>query len=338
METPSPNAPLIRRPMYGVAAVVLLAYFTVQVLLWKEFAPQVTWLQMHRLVLDLSPKQLKEWGAICNSLQDWRCSERVFARLVNKDPSSKTGLANYGMSLAHQQKWAEAHKAFETYFLESGAAYDVMFWQAKTLARLGRNSEALEWYYKALSKRPHNAEIVLEAVDHLMLMARFGEALSVVASFTNGAPDKDPFWNSKVASIKEKMFDSKREVATVSEAPVETMRLPAIIGKNHFLPIHVGADAGFQFFIVDSESPVLTMPREVLQQLWQMNGLKSGVPLGSARRVQLPELVIGPWTLKDIDVVICQSCRPRLGRLALETLAMETFLEDQMEFLLISKK
>lgn len=305
---------------------------------WKGFSFQVSLLQLKALTVGLEDHDLKDYGAICNTLQYWSCSERIFGQLIRRFPGSQVGLANFGIALGRTGKWQRSVNSFERYFKRGGKSYDAMLWYAKGLNQLLQPVQALQWYYQSLSVSPGNSEVATTLVDHLVGMGRFEEALSVIASFNRGIPEQNPFWRTKISLIKK--FIAQLENKEEQELKTK-LRLPAIIGKSHFIPVKAGTDSGFQFFLIDQRQEDITMTEDVLAKLIHSGSAKSVTTLGEAiekGKMLLQEIQLGPWALSNIEVTICQKCQPRIGNSILQHVTMEVHLENATEFLLLSRR
>lgn len=329
----SPRFMHYRKPVLGLSAVALLFFASLQVLNWREYAARVSWYQVLDKAFGLTAHQYQDWGAICNTLEKWNCSQYVFTQALKDNPLDRGSLANLGMAWAKQGQWPKAQEVFAKYFEYGGSAFDVMFWYAKSWVQTKQENQALTWYYRALAKRPGETEIALELVKHLASMGQLDEALSVVGSFTNGTPDKQPLWIGQIQNLQNLGFADDRQ------KPNPAFRLPALIGRSHYLAVpKLTPDRSFQYFVVDPESPYSALPKDMWLQMAKHREPASQKPLEVGQRVAISGLNIGSRVLDNVDFVICQACRPRLGKNALEQFSVETFVEDQMEFLVVTEK
>ena len=321
--------------------MVLIAFLTGvawQMIHWKGFAFQVSFLQVKAITVGLEAQDLKDHGAICNTLQYWDCSEKVFGELIRRFPGSQLGLANFGIALGRTGKWQRSVNSFERYFKRGGKSYDAMLWYARGLNQLLQPVAALQWYYRSLSVSPGNSEVATTLVDHLVSMGRFEEALSVIASFNRGVPEQNPFWRTKISVIKK--YTAESENADEQELKTK-LRLPAIVGKSHFIPVKAGTESGFQFFLIDQRQEDITMTEDVLAKLMLSGSATSETTLGDAiqrGKILLQEIQLGPWALRNIEVVLCRKCQPRIGNSILQHVNMELHQEDATEFLLLSRR
>lgn len=318
----------------GFLLVLIMGAFTYQVVKWKDFAFPVAILQLKNLVLSLNENDLREMGTICNTMELYSCSEKYFEELVHRFPANENGLANLGFALAHQEKWQRAGIFFERFLRKKIPAFDVYFWYGKTKAQLGQPQVALRWFYKSLSLNPNDPEIVLELIDHLVDMGRYEEALSAVGSFTGGYPEKDPLWKAKISGI-EKFAQSQKPHERLK------LRLPALIGKTHFLPIKTSGDSDFHFFVVDQREENIIITEGIFSDIYAHHGkaLKDNYAnLLRKGRLKIPKLRVGPWILENVEVEICQSCFPRVGRSILSKIDLTIEQESETEFLLLSQK
>ncbi len=327
-----------RKIIRSIALITFLVGVAWQMIHWKGFFFQVSFLQVKSLTVGLGAQDLKDYGAICNTLQYWGCSENIFGQWIRRFPGSQVGLANFGIALGQMGKWQRSVNSFERYFKRGGNSFDAMLWYAKGLNQLLQPALALQWYYRSLSVSPGNSEVATALVDHLVGMGRFEEALSVIASFNRGVPEKNPFWQTKIVTIKKYIAQSGSEEGQDLKTK---LRLPAIVGKSHFIPVKAGTESGYQFFLIDQRQEEITMTEDVLAKLIHSGSARSSITLGEAiqkRRVLLQEIQLGPWALSNIEVTLCKKCQPRIGSSILEYVNMEIRLEDATEFLLLSQR
>ncbi|NQY99512.1 MAG: hypothetical protein HRT45_02460 [Bdellovibrionales bacterium] len=320
-----------------ISVTVLLV---VQFTRWQGFAFQATYLQTKSLFIALNPDELMVLGSMCNTLKNFECSEVYFEKLVHRFSNHRLGLANLGIVLARNQKYAKSRAALNRYFKRGGRAYDTMFWMGKSLTHLAQNERALHFYYQALSYAPEKMEIASELIDQLMSLGRYEEALSVLASTTKGRPADDPFWRSKLTGIQ-------AFIASADQPEGGTrykMRLPALDGKHHFVPVKSNTEVDrYEFFILDqrvrdisvTEEFVLGLPSQISEQLGRLKSQGSSI---DSMKIRLPKMKVGPWELEDVEVRICSNCQPRLGQAILEKLDLERTVDENVQFALLTKR
>jgi tetratricopeptide (TPR) repeat protein len=312
----------------------------VQLTRWQGFAFGATYLQSKSLFIPLNQKELQALGSMCNSLENYACSEHYFEELVHRFPKHRIGLANLGIVLARSGKFAKARIALTRYFRSGGRAYDAMFWMGKTLTHLSQNKRALHWYYQALSQAPEKMDIASELIDQLMSLGRFEEALSVLASTTRGKPSEDPFWKAKLSGLQ--TYISQAEQA--KKGTRYKIRLPALDGKHHFVPVKPDSSSDrYQFFLLDqrvsdisvTEEFVLGLPSQVSEKLGRLKSQGGSI---DSLRIRLPTMKVGPWELQDVEVRICSNCQPRLGKAILDKLDLEKTIDESVQFALLTKR
>lgn len=331
----------MRRKLRAFAFVAILGFVALQVLRWKTFAPEATFWQVKQLIVGLDVNESLQYGAICNSMERFKCSENIFGHLLLRFPKHKQAMANLAIALSQQGQWARSLPYYRDYFRLEGQGYDVMYWYAKSLALTHQEEKALHWFYKSLSFHPNNLECAIELVDHLVGAGRYEEALSVIAAFTDGRPETDPFWLTKIIGIQK--FVDHINNKDLEQHRRYQVRIPTIDGKKHFVPVRAGGEDEYEFFLIDRGESFVSISEDFLGQVSEdllrktRERRQHSNPLQETK-VILPKLQIGPWVIENVEAVVCQSCRPRLGRSILSKLDMSTRKESLTEFIHLTKR
>jgi len=153
----------------------------------------------------LSPRQLYQMGAECNSKGDTDCSIAVFQRVLEMDPKDMTALANLGMAQARADHNEDAVATLKKYFDRGGQAIDAMAYYAQALNNQGRQTEALSWYAQTLAQSPNLIDVVESMVKILAAQSRYQEGLDLVDHFIEKNPSAAESLQSQRDFLMEKV-------------------------------------------------------------------------------------------------------------------------------------
>ena len=317
--------------------VAFIIFMGVQLLRWQQFSLEVSWFLLKRITAQATVDDWMNMGAICNSLEKFNCSVDSFLQVTYRQPNNSLALANLAIAHCQMGKWKQAQKYFEAYFSLSGEAFDTMFWYARTLIHLGEREKGVKWYYKALIKKPDLVEASTELVDHLMALAYYEEALSLIAHITGGKPEKVVFWGQKVVNLNTYMHHNKENRDPVIE---ESLKLPSLSGEDFYLPIWREEKGEVAFLLVDRTQADIIFPRELMgEHLIKKVAKKKNLKRGkSVEKVIVPRLRVGPWWLKNVKVSLCDGCQMRGGQNLLNRLHLKERTHFGDNFLLLSQQ
>ncbi len=308
------------KALFSVLFVGLMTFFFVQFLFWGHFAFQVTSYQIRGAFWGLSVDDRLDWGAICNSLKKYSCSEQQFQKVLEQQPRHQTATANLAIALTHQGRESEAIFHYEDYFNRGGRGLDVMHWYARSLVQIQDHELALMWYYRLISSDPEQAlsSAASELVDLLVELQRPEEAISLVGAMTQGSPEDYSFWAKKLRGL----FAYTRAGGR-APASQDTLFLPTLDARSHYLPLLLEGKEELDFFVLDRQgilarqSISLTLPQELAPD-----------PNTEVGEILLLQARLGPWVLDDLRVEICEGCVARINPEALEKIPIVLLRSD----------
>lgn len=313
-----------------------LAMVFLQSLRWKEYALEATVLLAQKTTNRGKLETLLELGAICNSLNDFVCSEHYFRKVVTKKPNHKTALANLAIALCHQKKWKEARSHLEGYFSLGGDAYDVLLWYGEAISALEGADKALDWYYFSLAMNPLYVRAADRLVEHLVKLNRFQEALSIIGAMTQGQPHLDRFWRKKMDQILRTLT-----YQGIQHRP-QRIRLPALAGGLHYIPVFLRSGGRMQMIPVNLDSEETFINLDTFKENYFREPASASflarAKLSKPQGANLNYLQLGPWTLGGQEVLICRDCPNSIGRNTLRALSYHTSKSSRTQFIQLEKQ
>ena len=281
------------------------------------------------------PQDIQEEAAKCMSSGDYKCAESNFRWLLKRKPSDVQIQANLAFALTSQDKHTEAISIYQKLINEGEGTYDFFAYFATSLNAVGREDDAITWNYRALSIVPRLVDVRGSLAKLLVKKGRPYEALSLLASFDDEleSQGKAPYFKAQRIAITTTLLSAPSEIAT------STLRA-AKIGGHHY-SIVIGKNDESLPFMIDTGASHTTMSPQTL------DALGSTVPQDAkritlqtadkreivGRQFLLPRLQIGPYSLKSVQVVVCETCASLLGQTTLERFDLATSKVDGVDFL-----
>lgn len=282
------------------------------------------------------PKVVTEDVGKAMSAGDYEEAEENLRWLLERNPKDAKIQANLAFALTSQGKDAEALPIYAK-LVESGeGTYDIFAYYAKTLDAVGRTDDAITWSYRALLLVPQLVDVRGDLAKLLVKKGRKFEALSLLASFDNelqshGRPAYFEAQRIAIASA----LPPPADVAG-SDAAYSTVRV-----GGHFYTVAIGEKEEAIPFLIDTGASHTTMSHEVLRMFdLRVPASSRSVELRTAgghiimgQFFTVPFLRIGPYALKDLQIVVCDNCESLLGQTTLERFDLKTIRADGLEIL-----
>lgn len=311
--------------------LVTLGLVCLQSFRWENYAFEVTWLGLKSSVVGLEFEDHLRFGSICNSIGAYRCSEEQFSKALLLQPKHLASMGNLAIARSHLNDKELAERSFERYFSEGGLAYDVMYFYAQSLLEMGEKEKGLNWMYRSLSVHTSNQKVANELLDQLSLFEKYYEALSLAGALSESDPTTQEFWRLKFDSLVH--FLDQQEKLEVS-----SIRIPSLDGKSYFVPVRPDENSSWSLFVVDRTEPEVMLNEELLSK-WSYSSYEKlkddHKDSKKQQKIVLDQLIVGPWELQNIEVLVCQSCQPRLGRSILNYLSIEKGQDQIMNHIIL---
>lgn len=276
-------------------------------------------------------------GLICNTIERWSCSEEAFSKLLALDPRNAVALANMAIAQTHLRKYRSAVANFERLTQHARGTYDMMASMGRALEGIGRDDEAIGWYYRSLALNPHLIDVADRLIDLLAERKEYSEALSVIGSLSYSSARVEALFKGRMIALAH--LESKN-----GKAETHAIRLVSV-SDHHFLPISLEGMEMPALFMVDTGASELILSREFLAEnglgdyTFQGNGIATLADGRAvlAKRVVFHRLRVGPWTLNNVSAVVCEGCASLAGQSLLKRFRMSTSTVAGVEYMTLER-
>jgi tetratricopeptide (TPR) repeat protein len=280
------------------------------------------------------PQKVRRQAAECAGSGDHECAEKKYRWLLEKNPNDVFLQANLAFALTELNKHDGAIALYQKLIDEGEGTYDLFAQFASSLQAVGREDEAILWNYRTLDIVPKLVDVRGTLARLLVKKNRHYEALTLLASF-------DEFLESRGRSP---YFKGQR-IAIAASLPASSLASNTALMSpkldEHFYTVVFGKDTLPLTFLVDTGASHTTLSRAVLKDLGvavPKDAKKLTLQLADQRKVSgeqfvLPSLQVGPHTLQNIKVIVCDNCASLLGQTTLERFDLVTSKVDGVEFL-----
>ncbi len=341
----STSQPLDKRKLTrSIVAIVLFGFFCLQVFRWQTYAFEVTWLSLKSVTVGLNFQNHLRFGSICNSIEAYECSADHFHEALVISPKHLSSLGNLAIAQSHLEDPKAASVAFERYFAAGGLAYDVMHFYAKHLIQSGEYDKGVQWLYRSLSVHTSNQEVANELIDRLTLEEKFYEALSLTGALVEVDPSTREFWRSKQTSLMqflETQTSLKKENKSGVTDDNTSIRIPSLDGKSFFVPVRYDASTPWSLFLIDRGESQIMVSAELLSkwsyELYEKLKPQLQDPKAKVKFV-LKQLRVGPWTLENVEAILCEKCQSRLGRTMFNHLDIQKGQDQISDYITIQSR
>lgn len=105
------------------------------------------------------PAELKADAQQCMQDNDLACAERRWEEYLDVQPSDSSALATLGIVQSEQGEDKDAVVNLQKAISQGEGTYDLFAAYARSLGRLGKTDEAIDWSYKALAIVPNLVDV-----------------------------------------------------------------------------------------------------------------------------------------------------------------------------------
>ena len=280
------------------------------------------------------PRDIQKKAVECTISGDHKCAEENYRWLLKQKPNDVVIQANMAFALTLQDKHTEAIELYQKLINEGEGTYDLFAYFAKSLQAAGREDEAITWNYRALSIVPNLVDVRSELAKLLVKNGRPYEALSLLASFDDylETQGKGYYFKAQRISIAAALPSSPESAKTiVKAAKIDGHYYSVIIGKNGE-PLSFMIDTGASHTTISRqtlETLGLSVPKEAKRVVMHTADNRQI----DGQQFHLAKLQVGPYSLKNVQVIVCETCASLLGQTTLERFDLTTSKIDGVEFL-----
>lgn len=210
----------------------------------------------------LTTDEMRARIAACERERDFECAQDTLVALLQRQPGDAGARARLGLVMHHRDDDAHAVLEFKRAIDAGEGTYDLFAWYADSLARVGRDAEAIDWSYKSLAIVPQLVDVRGKLARLLVAEGRPYEALSLLESFdADAAAGGRPGYFEGQRIAIESALDGSAAAAPAGTA--KPLRLPAM-GSHFYAPVTLGGGRP-QAFLVDTGATVTTVTPELLE-------------------------------------------------------------------------
>ena len=299
--------------------------------LWrKKFGPPLT------------TTELRAQIAACERQGDLACAQEAWTGYLKVRPGDGVAHANLGHVMSLRDDHAHAVVEFKSAIDSGEGAYDLFAWYGDSLSGMGRNDEAIDWYYRSLAIVPNLVDVRGKLAKLLMARGRRYEALSLLESYDADAAAKgrQGYFEGQRISIESALTSA----ASPAPAEVKSLRLP-VMGSHFYAPVALGGGRPLAF-VVDTGASVTTVTPEMLaESKVEYRVVQPVVTMTTAdgrtvraQGITIASLSVGPTVLHDVPAVKCTHCVALLGQSSLSHFDLKSSRAQGVEFLTMTPR
>jgi predicted aspartyl protease len=284
-------------------------------------------------------EEIKSAYQYCPRGKEVNCKLLVYSRLNALRPEDISYKANLAMALTSNHDYKKASPIYEEIQKAGFSTYDLFASMGNNYEALGQNEEAVESYTNALAIVPNLIDVVQSLSGVLVKLNRSVEALSLLESFSAKYSGAEKYLQGQMISIRKLAGEPSSTDSNLS------LRLMAIRGFHHYLPIQLGESIKEASFLVDTGASNLTMSTERLRKTSEEAFRKARqitLQLADGRKISgylttLPQIQIGPWKFQNVELTFCDTCHNLVGKSVLKNFIMKSIPMKGIEILDFTK-
>ena len=300
--------------------------------LWrKKFGPPLT------------AAELRTQIGACERAADLACAQEAWTGYVKLRPGDGVAHANLGHVMSLRDDYAHAVVEFKQAIDLGEGTYDLFAWYGDSLSGLGRNDQAVDWYYRSLAIVPNLVDVRGKLAKLLMSQGRRYEALSLLESYDADAAGqgRQGYFEGQRISIESSLAGAAPATAG---AEATSLRLP-VMGGHFFAPVALGGSRPAAF-VVDTGATITTVTPERLDAAtvdYRVTQPVVTLTTADGRTVRaqgitIATLSVGPYVLHDVPAVKCTHCVALLGQSSLSHFDLKSARTQGVEFLTLTPR
>ncbi len=286
------------------------------------------------------PAEYKSYAIQCMRDNDLECAERRWKEYLDDQPNDANAMASLGIVQSQLGEDADAVETLHKAIGMGEGTYDLFAAYAGSLGRLGRTDEAIDWSYKTLAIVPSLVDVRGDLAKLLVQKQRPYEALGLLSAFDEHleALGQGAYFQGQRISIESSVKQA--------ESPERKSQLRVSKMDGSFMvPVSLG-EAPVSDFTVDTGATFTTVSERFLKaskahytlavaSLPMRMADGRGVP---ARGVTVDSMKVGPFEIRDVQVVVCAGCQLLLGQAALSRFDLASSQVEGVEFLTLKPR
>jgi predicted aspartyl protease len=312
-----------------------------------EATPPPALLQkINRAVLEVSLAFVQDAplakGRECLRAFNYPCAEILFQRHLERVPNDGRALGLLATAQFRQDKFPQTVATAEKAIAQGEATPDLFRFYGESLEQVGRASESLKWYYRALAVAPASLEVRRALVQQLMVEGRADEAMALAIAYDTALANRrrgPAFAAQRI--LLEDMLAKSTGTRRAAKNELKLVRL-----DNHFhVPVKVG-QLNYASFMLDTGATMTVMPRDMFETSKAAASLVDRnvqTKLADGRtikgsRFRLAELRVGQTLLKGVELFVCDSCVLLLGQTTLQHFDMRQQKVEGVEYMILTER
>ena len=317
--------------MAAIGLGALAVHADISALWRKKFGPPLT------------AAELRAQITACERAGDLPCAQDAWTGYVRLRPGDGVAHANLGHVMSERDDHAHAVVEFKRSIELGEGTYDLFAWYGDSLSGLGRNDEAIDWYYRSLAIVPNLVDVRGKLAKLLMAQGRRYEALSLLESYDADAAGqgRQGYFEGQRISIESALANG---AAPAAGGEAKSLRLP-VMGGHFFAPVALGGGRP-QAFVVDTGATITTVTPEMLaaskvayrvvQPVVTMTTADGRIV--RAQGIKIATLSVGPYVLHDVPAVKCTNCVALLGQSSLSHFDLKSSRSQGVEILTLTPR
>ena len=283
--------------------------------------------------------EIKSAFQSCPKGKDRICELIIYKRLTQIRPNDLTYKANLAMSLTASGDYLKAKVIYKELEKQAFSTYDLFAAEGRNNEALGDFQAASESYFNTLAIVPNLVDVVANLSRVLIKLNRLSESLSLLESFTEKYSTSEKYLQAQIISTRNLMSDHSKDKSS------GTLKLMAIQGFHHFLPIKLASSEKAKSFLVDTGATMLSVSTAQLKQASE-EAFRKAKPIklvvADGRTIKgyftvLPTIEIGQWKIKNVETTFCEQCENLVGKSVLKNFRIISIPKKGVEILELSR-
>jgi tetratricopeptide (TPR) repeat protein len=278
----------------------------------------------------------------CMRVRAYECAEKNWTYYIQLRPKDSNAIANLGIVLSLEGKHEQAVVQLKKAVAMGEGTYDLFAYLAKSLEALGRTDEAIDWSYKALAVVPELVDVRGDLAKLLVSKGRHYEALALLTSFDAKleSSGQRPYFEGQRIAIESSMAPAPAS----SGANGQRFRVSKL-GDHFYVPVRLGSSTP-RGFVIDTGAAATSISDDLLaasKAKYTIANPSVSILLAdghrrTARALTVAALQVGPFELRDVEVIACKNCVLLLGQSTLSRFDMISSRFQGVEFLTLSPR
>ncbi|MBE8221695.1 MAG: hypothetical protein HAW60_03090 [Bdellovibrionales bacterium] len=329
---------LLKKKISFIAIYIAVILLLSHLLYWRQYSIKALFLKSS-FVLTKKKQNIYSLVGICNKLEYFSCSDFLLKYLLNKYPYDSLALFNLAYIEYKKNNLKLSKSYLQNYLSLKEDNIKAYLLYSKILQKLNKTQSSLDILYLAFSKK-RDARLTQALVMLLNSSNNSTEALSFLFSIKNSSLGDSINFNGQHYNFlkeKSKKFDSSdynsfakllnfskksffKNLSKYKDKP-KSLSLFSVRGGDFFIPMRLkNKTSKIQALkIYPSQNPNQNPSQNPNQNQSQISltdleenyfFLEEELIVGN--KITIPNIFIGPWSIKNTEFKICKNCQSTL--------------------------